>query len=132
MTQRCFTLNFIPFEIDILVCLGGSREKAIKKYLKLINYTDVYDIPPNPRSHGYVFSMNNIGCVIWLHEEAWAGVVAHEVFHAVYCLLTSRQIPLTDETEEVYAYAINWLFNQIVTKLPVYKNCDKCLKKRKK
>ena len=43
-----------------------------------------------------------------------AGLIAHECFHAVYSILESKKIPLCYETEEVYAYLIQYLVNKII------------------
>lgn len=132
MKQKRFTIRFDPFGIDILICLGGVREHAIAHYLDVIEYKEKFEIIPNDRSGGHVCSVDNAGCLIWLKEGAWAGLVAHECFHAVHLLLKSREIPLCEETEELYAYSIEWLFNQIVGSLKTYTDCEKCLKRRKK
>lgn len=45
--------------------------------------------------------------IIWFGEsEPSCDIIAHEAFHAVRCVLPRVGIPLTDATEEVYAYAI--------------------------
>lgn len=43
--------------------------------------------------------------------------IPHEVFHVVASVLSSRGIPLTDETEEVYAYLTGFLNKQIYNRL---------------
>lgn len=130
--QQRFTVTFQPFGIDILICLGGVREDAIAHYLDTIHYIEKFEMIPNERAGGHVCSIDDAGCMLWLKDGAWAGLVAHECFHAVHTLLKSREIPLIEETEELYAYSIEWLFNQIVANLKTYKECEKCLKCLKK
>ena len=37
------------------------------------------------------------------------GCIAHEIFHAASMLLRSRGIELSEESEEAYAYLIDWM-----------------------
>ena len=53
------------------------------------------------------------------------GVISHEVFHAVDFLMNKVGIKLTEESDEAYAYAIEYLTNEI------YKNLKKPKKARK-
>lgn len=46
-------------------------------------------------------------------ESAQAGIITHECFHAVSAILRKRGIKLTEESEEVYAYYLEWLFKRI-------------------
>ena len=45
---------------------------------------------------------------LWSH-----GVISHEVFHAVDMLLTKIGMTLTNESDEAYAYLIQYLTNEI-------------------
>jgi hypothetical protein len=47
-------------------------------------------------------------------ENPDAGLIAHECFHAVYSILESKKIALCHETEEVYAYLIQFLLKEII------------------
>lgn len=131
--KKSFIITFEPFGLDILVCLGGSKTEAAAKYFKLVGYQESFEVEDNERSRGVVLSVGKgQPKLLWLHETAWAGTIAHEVFHAVYLVLNEKETPLNDTTEEVYAYSIQWLFNRIVTEVEAYKNCDKCLRRKKK
>lgn len=118
-TSKTFIVTDPVFGVDIMVALGGTTENALKKFCKKIG-EPAPPLETNDRRRGWVFSHNKSGApvLIWLHESAWAGIVAHEVFHAVVAILANKQVQLVAETEEVYAYHIEWLFNQIAPKLP--------------
>ncbi len=50
-----------------------------------------------------------------------SGLIAHEVFHCVTCLLDHIGMPFNiDHNDEAHAYLIGYLTNEI------YKNLDKC------
>jgi len=53
----------------------------------------------------YALNGKEVG-VIWL--EDWGSFV-HEVFHATCWVLWGKGIPLVEESEEAYAYLINYL-----------------------
>ena len=51
---------------------------------------------------------------IWLSDDAGMGTVAHEAFHSARHILHNVQgIPLTDDTEEVYARLVGSIVNKI-------------------
>jgi len=50
---------------------------------------------------------------IWTKKKN-ISTLTHEVFHAVYETLSTRGIPLTESTEEVYAYLLQMIIREIV------------------
>lgn len=49
-------------------------------------------------------------CYIWAVDKK---DIVHECFHAISYVLRNRGIPLNDDTEEAFAYAIGFLTEQI-------------------
>lgn len=119
LTSKTLIVTDPLFSIDFMVVMGGTREDALKKFNKRTG-EQLPEVEHNERQRGWVYTYNRSGApiLIWLHASAWAGIVAHEVFHAVYAALSNRAVPLSNDTEEVYAYYIQWLFNEIAPKLP--------------
>ena len=55
---------------------------------------------------------------IWLADGCSAGTLAHEAFHSARHILHNVQgIPLTDDTEEVYARMIGSIVSKITDKM---------------
>lgn len=53
--------------------------------------------------------------IIWIWtEKKNLSVLSHEIFHAVYMAL--KGLPLTDNTDEVYAYMTGFLMRKILKK----------------
>ena len=50
--------------------------------------------------------------IIWLPNLKDKGVISHELFHATLSKMKWAGIPLTDDTEEAYAYELQYLTNQ--------------------
>lgn len=55
--------------------------------------------------------------IIIADERADINTVSHEAFHAVCRIMENCGIPLIRETEEVYAYLLGWLIQEL---------CNKC------
>jgi len=53
-------------------------------------------------------------CFIWANNKR---DIVHECFHAISYTLRHRGIPLNDDTEEAFAYAIGFLTEQIFNNL---------------
>jgi hypothetical protein len=50
--------------------------------------------------------------IIWLPNLEDKGVISHELFHATISKMQWAGISLTDDTEEIYAYELQYLTNQ--------------------
>lgn len=53
------------------------------------------------------------GSIIWLHHESQLSTLVHEIVHAAHHLLEKRDTPLSSDTEETYAYLIEFLFKSL-------------------
>ena len=51
--------------------------------------------------------------IIWLPYEAPVAIINHELFHATVNIMNWAGVPLTDSTEEVYAYELQYLSEQL-------------------
>jgi hypothetical protein len=57
-------------------------------------------------------TQNGKPIIIWLPNLEDNGVINHELFHAVISKMKWAGIPLTEDTEEIYAYELQYLTNQ--------------------
>lgn len=95
---------FIGPKDDFLVwCETGIADKELLKDLK--------------ESFGNVFQGITIDCgagnsMIYLPEYN-TNTLIHEIFHAVFYLLQGRDIPLTENTQESYAYVFEYIYDQL-------------------
>ena len=53
------------------------------------------------------------GIILFNLETTDEGFIVHESFHIVLKILKWRNITLNAKTEEVYAYTLQWLFNEV-------------------
>lgn len=96
------------FEIALVV--SDDKEAAAKHISKIIQNEAEID----PAKIGMTWTVGGGLSVIWLPERAGAGIVSHEAFHATRYILECKGLgELSDETEEAYAYLLDWIVRQI-------------------
>lgn len=59
--------------------------------------------------------------IIWLPHETTVDIVNHELLHATVNIMNWAGVPLTDTTEEVYAYELQYLSNQFYKQIKLTK-----------
>jgi len=95
------------YRTEVLVIFTDEMQKVVDKYSSYPDATAKYeaitiDISGNPIM---IFDMTPS------HN-----VLAHEIFHAVDCILSHRNVPLISGSEEAYAYLIGHI-TEVVYKM---------------
>lgn len=76
-----------------------------------------------PRSsvNGEAFMLNSGNAVIWIRDvfskETTATILIHEASHVAIKMLQDIGVTLTDESEEIYAYMIQYIATEAMSKL---------------
>lgn len=99
----------------------GPQEELIKtlaenfdEYAETIQKTIKEDgIEPDNYALGYTFKVLP-DALVWCPEEPTVKVAVHELTHCVYHILKQVEIPLTDDTEEVFAYMMEYLYAEFI------------------
>lgn len=106
------------YNADVLVHFG--TEESLIKYLKDNGFTsyvdEVKDILSQDKAVilAETFMLETGQTIMWFSEkQPNIGLVAHEVFHAVYNLLERIGIRLSSDSEEAYAYLTQFLIKEI-------------------
>jgi hypothetical protein len=63
-------------------------------------------------------------CCIWVKDKL-PEIIAHECFHAVHWVLKEKGIILSDDSEEAYAYLIQFLMANILGRSKIVKSKKK-------
>lgn len=102
------------FPYDILVARKVSVDE-IKKYLLKFGVELPEDIEDNLRgsSLAHTAKMPNKAILMYFPDKINNGLIAHETFHAVWMVLAIMGVEPSVESEEVYAYMIEYIINQI-------------------
>lgn len=56
------------------------------------------------------------GTIVLFFKTRDIATIVHEVFHAVYAIFENVHIPLSNDSEEAWAYYIGYLTQEILTK----------------
>jgi hypothetical protein len=101
------------YDTDILIQHGGTLKSAVAHYCKKVDVA-LWDIEENECRIGHTFAHEPYRtCGIWFREGATAGIIAHECFHATYHILSNVGLILSGESEESFAYYLQWLTAEV-------------------
>lgn len=120
MKSKNFILSYHIYPFDIMFSFGESDKKLFPKLRrKGISEPELCEISGITRARAVVFKegpsiirMKNIPKTA---EEF--GFLQHEIFHAVYFLFTRIGITLGDQSDEAFAYAIQYLTEQVYKRI---------------
>lgn len=115
---KIFTLSNDVFQTDIVVCCGFPAERAVRLYEKTFGRKGPQE-PVHDSAKAACIRTNGFkGSVLWFKDaKPGGGVVAHEVFHAVFAMLYYSGVGLDEASEETWAYCIDWMTKGIGRKL---------------
>ena len=98
------------FDLDVTVLVTEDTAFALKYVKKNLDSTASSD---NFDSRGTTFTSINGGTtIVWLPNTEDTSIVMHELLHATIDIMRRVGIPLNEETEEAYAYELQYLTNQ--------------------
>jgi len=106
------------FPFEVMVCLGMDKEEVLKELEK-------YYIPDDEKEYvkmegrGKTIMFKGGETLIWMenYPRPGSGVLAHECFHAIYFLLDKIGITIDGSSDELVAYMLEYLTNEIHKKL---------------
>lgn len=107
------------FPYDVLVCLGVSREDILsyfeKHFADALTEKDKESIVM--KGHGRVVMLESNAFICWVKEFPRTpedfGYLAHEIFHTADLIIRKAGASLSDDSDEVWAYQIDWLTRKI-------------------
>lgn len=101
-----FTIPGKTFDMDVVVVINDDVEKSYKIIKKIDTTATISDFD----ARGVTFT-NGSSMVIWM-PKVEDQIVAHELLHATIGIMNWAGVPLTDDTEEVYSYQMQYLTNE--------------------
>ena len=100
--------NLFNADIVLIVC---PYDYFLEAGLKVVSKDKQEDFRKMVTEHGNdswglatQFPFGGGGSIIWANPKSNTGTLVHEITHAAHHLLKCRSIPLSSDTEEVYAY----------------------------
>jgi hypothetical protein len=111
-----FIVKYGVYPFDVLVCLGAERRKVVQKLNRLgVTLNHEEDEALSMHGLGRTVILEGGHSILWTRDvpRRGSGILAHEIFHAVSFLFSRIGMPLTEGSDEAYAYAIQFLTNEI-------------------
>lgn len=99
------------FDLDVLVVIENDVNKAYKVVKKFDTTATIADF----EARGVTFTNGSV-IVIWM-PEVEDQIVAHELLHANIAIMNWAGVKLNDDTEEVYAYNLQYLTKEFYKQL---------------
>lgn len=119
-----FNLRLSPYKTDVDVIIGGSEEERVNLLSKFYDYRNVTYIIDETQCHdATTVHHHKTGDIIIMMNESpftsnfWMGILVHETSHATRKILGAIDTPHIDETEEIYAYLQQYIFEEILNNL---------------
>lgn len=118
-----FVLEGSVWPYDIIFSFGMGKEEMIKRCKeKFENPFTKEDIELlNLSGRGFCLMLENNGVIVWLEKypasPEWFGHLAHEIFHATHTILNKAGIRLSEDSDESFAYLIDWITSNVYSKL---------------
>lgn len=115
---RTFTLHDPIYQADIIVSAGTQQQLAANRFGRLLGRNPIQVEPNQHRYASVSYYVDFKGCLIWFRDPSpGVGVLTHEAFHATRHVLTSSGVGWSEDSEEAWAYFIEWLVKSIGNKL---------------
>jgi hypothetical protein len=105
-TSSQFTIPGKTFDLDVVVVI----EKDVDKAYQVVRGIDTTATIDDFDARGVTFT-NGSSIVVWM-PKVEDQIVSHELLHATVAIMNWAGVPLTDQTEEVYAYQLQYLTNE--------------------
>lgn len=105
-------ISLSPYPGEIKVFVSKDPTEAIK-YLNKIK-SDSFSLEDFENAEGITIGTESgEPIVIWLSSMD-PGLISHEAFHATASIMKYAGIPLSDSSEEAYAYEQQYIVNSII------------------
>jgi hypothetical protein len=119
-----FILKGEIYPFDILVSFGGSQERLQKKLSKILpNKTVSSELEIDELCSGKTIMFSTGQTLLWLKEKPTSinglAILNHEIFHCTCFILTRVGITYSSDSDEAFAYFIQYLTNKIYSELGI-------------
>lgn len=116
---RTVTLTGSTFDMDVKVLVTENIDYAVKYVRENLDST-VTSKDFNARAVSFP-TQDGKSPIIWMANTEDKGVVAHEIFHTVLNIMYWTGMELNSETEEAFAYEVQFLTNSFYNQVNIIK-----------
>lgn len=112
---QIITLKGSTFDMDVIVLITEDTAFAAR-YVQ--QHLDTTATSADFDARGVTFTINDgRSPIVWMPDANDQTVVAHELLHATINILNWAGVPLTEDTEEAYAYELQYLTNEFYNQI---------------
>lgn len=117
-TIRLANLEIFKCDVVLIICDHDELEKEAAKFLSPARLEKFKEMIPeySASREGSNYPIMGGGSIIWCAHGVSVSVLVHEIAHAAFYALRAKDTPLSEDTEEVYAYTFESLYKQLVEK----------------
>lgn len=119
--MNSFIVDCGTYPFDILIYFGDSLDDLFKDIKDKLSKADFKGLKRSKFKVGKAIMLDTNQTVLWLREKPTTarhfGLLSHEIYHCAGFVLRAVGIEYCQETEEAYAYLIQYLTEQIYEKL---------------
>jgi len=126
--KQVINIDVELFKVDVMIFVAMSekeirqRKKMVsKKYEKeFLECIEDWDKDSDAQTQGRMHSLGGGFVVLIKTNESWVktfGVLIHEMTHVTQYLLKDRRIPLSEDTDEIHAYLVEYLVTTAARKM---------------
>ena len=111
---KVIELGLFPYDIMVANCVSVADIKnTLKKFGQEMDIDAENHLGGNDL--GYTIKLPSNAVLIYFPKKPTLGTIAHESLHAVWMILDTMGVEPSKQSEEVYAYVLEYLTNKIIT-----------------
>lgn len=118
-----FIVSCEVFPYDILVCFGESGKRLFKELGHYIGKSEIKELKRLNFRSGKSIMFSGGQTLLWLKEKpknvSGLAILSHEIFHCTCFILEKVGIPLSETSDEAYAYLLQFISNKIYNELGI-------------
>lgn len=117
--MKSFKLNLPIYPFEFIISIGQTNKQLLADFVTYWNEPGYYEVVKKDVEHmdndyhAYFKLYNCQVGVFRFKKKPTDAVIVHECFHAVHRIMKRIGQELVDESDESYAYLIEYLFDQI-------------------
>ncbi len=125
MKKKCTDKHFIVksgiYPFDTMVYIGEDNDNLIKVLEKYLSKEDIDYVRESNFARGKSMMFSEGQTLLWMRYRPKGiedlGVLVHEAFHCTTFILEKSGITYSKDSDEAYAYFLQFLVEEIMTEL---------------
>ena len=111
-----YSMEIVPYGDLLFWSFAPTSELFLEEMHRTLPNLIPKPIPPDTRAHCEVFNEDgNWYPVIWISDPSQPWLLAHELEHYVHWFLDMKGLKFTNDSEEAYAYLIEFIMEMMIT-----------------